>query len=118
MIANAYRRGIGVVTNVRELHTERLKVALEDIKGIRERNVTALDSEFEMWIQSVQESLTVLFGKDHDRTDRFGKLAFWLIRADCGGKIHWSRIDKRIFDKDLAIAEDILSGALEELPRN
>ena len=111
-------RGIGVMTNVRELHTERLKVALENIKGIREKNVTALDSDFEIWKENVQESLNVLFGKDHGRTDSFGKLAFWLIRADCGGTIHWSRIDKRIFDKDLAIAEDIISGALEELPRN
>ena len=106
------------MTNVRELHTERLKVALENIKGIREKNVTALDSEFEIWKQKVQESLTVLFGKDHGRTDRFRELAFWLVRADCGGSIHWSRIDKRIFEKDLTIAEDILSGALEELPRN
>ena len=106
------------MTNISGLHTERLKNALENIKGIRERNATALDSEFETWKQNVQESLTALFGKDHDRTDRFRKLAFWLIRADCGGKIHWSRIDKRIFDKDLTIAEDILSGALGELPRN
>lgn len=106
------------MTNREELHTERLKNALEDIKGIREKNVTALDSEFEIWKQKVQESLTVLFGKDHGRTDRFRELAFWLVRADCGGSIHWSRIDKRIFEKDLTIAEDILSGALEELPRN
>ena len=106
------------MTNRKELHAERLKNALEDIKGIRERNVTALDSEFEMWRQNVQESLTVLFGKDHGRTDRFRELAFWLIRSDCGGSIHWSRIDKGIFDKDLAKAEDILSGALEELPGN
>ncbi len=102
----------------RKLHTDRLKNAFEDIKEIRKKNVTALDSEFEIWKQNVQELLTVLFGKDHDRTDRFRKLAFWLIRADCGGSIHWSRIDKRIFDKDLTIAENILSGALEELPRN
>lgn len=106
------------MTNMKELHAERLKNALEDIEGMREKNITALDSEFDIWKQKVQESLTVLFGKDHRRTDRFRELDFWLIRADCGGSIHWSRIDKGIFDKDLAIAEDILSGALEELPRN
>lgn len=106
------------MTIKRKLHTDRLQNALEDIKEIREKNVTALDSEFEIWKENVQELLTALFGKDHDRTDRFRKLAFWLIRADCGGSIHWSRIDKGIFEKDLAKAEDILSGALEELPRN
>lgn len=101
------------MTNMKEFHKERLKSALEDINVIREKNVTALDSEFEIWKQNVQESLTVLFGEDHGRTDNFRKLAFWLIRTDCGGSIHWSRIDKRIFDKDLAIAKDILSDALE-----
>jgi len=106
------------MTSNRNLHTERLKNALEDIREIRERNVTALDSEFDIWKQHAQELLTVLFGKDHDRTERFRKLAFWLVRADCGGSIYWSRIDKRIFDKDLSTAEDLLSSALEELPGN
>jgi len=111
-------RGGRAITGNRKLHTDRLKNALEDIQEIREKNVTALDSEFDIWKQNVLGLLTILFGEDHPRTERFRKLAFWLIRADCGGSIYWSRIDKRIFDKDLTIAEDIISSALEELPGN
>ena len=104
------------MTKIDDFHAGRLKNTLEDIRGIREKNVTALDGEFEIWKQNVLESLTALFGKDHDRTDRFRKLDFWLIRTDCGGSLHWSRIDRRIFEKDLATSADILSGALEHLP--
>lgn len=106
------------MTNIVGLHAGRLKNALEDIRGIREKNVTALDGEFEIWKQNVLELLTALFGKNHDLTGRFRKLDFWLIRTDCGGSIHWSRIDRRIFEKDLATAADILSNASEHLPRN
>jgi len=100
---------------VREFHAERLRDELEHIKVIREKNITALDTEFEVWKEKVQQSLTVLFGEDHDCTNRFCELAFWLKRAGCGGEIYWSRIDKKIFNKDLSKAEEIISNALTEL---
>jgi hypothetical protein len=104
-----------VMDTVRELHAERLRDELEYIKVIREKNITALDTEFEVWKEKVQQSLTVLFGKDHGCTNRFCELVFWLKRAGCGGEIYWSRIDKGIFNKDLLKAEEIISDALIEL---
>lgn len=106
------------MTNIDDFQVGRLKNNLGEIRGIRGKNVTALDGEFEDWKQSVLESLTALFGEDHDLTSRFRKLDFWLIRTGCSGSIHWSRIDRRIFEKDLVTAEDILSDALEDLPRS
>jgi len=104
-----------VMDTVRELNAERLRDELEYIKVIRGKNITALDTEFEVWKEKVKQSLTVLFGKDHDCTNRFCELAFWLKRAGCGGDIYWSRIDKGIFNKDLSKAEEIISNALTEL---
>jgi hypothetical protein len=103
------------MNTVREFHAERLRDELERIKVIREKNITALDTEFEVWKEKVQQSLTVLFGKDHDCQNRFCELTFWLKRAGCGGEIYWSRIDKGIFNKDLSKAEEIISNALTEL---
>lgn len=105
----------GVMDTVRELHEERLRDELEYIQVIREKNITALDTEFEVWKETVQQSLTVLFGEDHGCTNRFRDLVFWLKRAGCGGDIYWSRIDKGIFNKDLLKAEEIISDALTEL---
>ena len=107
--------GTDVMDTMRELNVERLRDELEYIKVIREKNITALDTEFEVWKEKVQQSLAVLFGEDHDCTNRFCELAFWLKRAGCGGEIYWSRIDKKIFNKDLAKAEEIISNALTEL---
>ena len=104
-----------VMDTVRTLNVERLGDDLEYIKVIRGKNITALDTEFEVWKERVQQSLTVLFGKDHDCTNRFRELDFWLKRAGCGGDIYWSRIDKGIFNKDLLKAEEILSNAMKEL---
>lgn len=104
-----------VMDTVRELSADRLREDLEYLKGIRGKNITALDAEFEVWKEKVQQSLTVLFGMDHDCTKRFRELAFWLKRAGCGGEMYWSRIDKGIFNKDLSKAEEIISNALTEL---
>jgi len=104
-----------VMDTVRELSAERLRDDLEYVKVIRGNNITALDAEFEVWKEKVQQSLTALLGKDHDCTKRFRELAFWLKRAGCGGDIYWSRIDKGIFNKDLSKAEEILSNAIAEL---
>lgn len=104
-----------VMDSVRELNAERLRGELEYIKVIRESNITALDTEFEVWKEKVQQSLIGLLGKDHDCTNSFRDLAFWLKRAGCGGEIYWSRIDKGIFNKDLSKAEEIISDALTEL---
>lgn len=103
------------MNNMREQHVERLREALEFIKVMRDKNITALDNEFQVWKEEVQQSFTILFGKDHGCTNRFRELDFWLIRSDCGGGIYWSRIDGGILTKDLSRAEEIISDALEKL---
>ena len=104
------------MNDIRELHTRRLRKALEFIQEIRQKNITALDSEFESWKERVEQSLAVLFGKNHDYASMFWQLGFWLMRADIGGGIRWSKEDQEIFTKDLTRAENVLSDALEELP--
>lgn len=107
-----------IMDDTRGFHEGRLREAFEQIEVIREKNITALDGEFEMWKERVQQSLTALFGEDHRHTNSFRELAFWLVRAGCGEGIHWSRIDKKIWDTDLERAENILSDVLEERSKN
>jgi len=103
--------------DMRKLHTGHLRKSLEYIATMREQYITALDGDFEIWKEEVRRSLTVLFGRDHRYTTGFRDLAFWLTRGDCGDGIHWSRADKKIFDKDLTRSEHLLSDALEKLPK-
>lgn len=104
------------MNNTRELHARRLQRALEQIEEFRQKNTTAHDGEFEDWEGRVQQSLGVLFGKDHDYTKRFSWLSFWETRADVGYGLTWTRQDQEIFEKDLAKAKSLLTDSLEELP--
>ena len=104
------------MNNTKELHVRRLQKALDQINEFRQQNITAHDGEFEDWQERVEQSLGVVFGKDHDYTKRFGSLSFWELRADIGYGLNWTRQDQETFEKDLAKAKSLLTDALEEHP--
>lgn len=100
----------------RELHLERLRKALAAIPGIRAGKDRAHDPSFESWQNRTKQSLSVLFGEKHQYTREFSFLNFWLPRMNFGqGPISWVPGDEQEFNKDLLLAEQLLTDALEEV---
>jgi hypothetical protein len=100
----------------RELHLGRLRKSLAAIPGIRAGADRALDASFKSWKSRTEQSLEVLFGREHRYTHEFSFLNFWLPRVSFGqGRVKWSSEDEQQFNEDLVRAEHILTDALEEI---
>ncbi|OGP54528.1 MAG: hypothetical protein A2Y65_10940 [Deltaproteobacteria bacterium RBG_13_52_11] len=97
-----------------DLHLHRLSESLQTIHVFRQERVNAFDSKFKTWKARTQQSLEVLFGRDHGYTRRFSHLVFWETRV-APDEVHWSSQDQKVFEDELALAEQILSDAIEEL---
>lgn len=103
-----------------DLHLGRLRESLQAITGFRDKRVTAFDSNFKTWRERTKQSLSELFGQEHDYTRRFSSLQFWKVRVRVSmGRSsgpEWSRQDQETFDNDLDRARALLTDALEEFP--
>ena len=96
-----------------DLHLRRLQESLQDIQVFRDKRVNAFDSKFKTWKGRTQQSLEVVFGKDHGYTRRFSHLVFWETRIT-PDEVHWSSQDQKVFEDELTLAEQIISDAIEE----
>lgn len=97
------------------LHAKRLCDALSKIEGIRGNGDDAHSPSFENWKDRAGQTLKVLFGEEHDYSERFKRLSFWDMRISLGGQRFWTREDQDQFEHDLSLAEQILRDAIEEL---
>jgi hypothetical protein len=79
------------------------------------KKLTAHDTEFATWQDRARQNLAVLFGESHDYTKRFSILPFRDARTTVFGGPIWSPSDQAHFERDLAMAEQILKDALGEL---
>ena len=104
----------------KDLHLTRLRESLHAMKVFRDNGVNAFDSDFKTWKERTKQSLSELFGKDHDYVRRFSGLQFWDVRVMVamrpGSLRQWSQRDQDIFDNDLETARNVISDALEEAP--
>ncbi len=102
------------------LHLNRLNDSRDAIKVFRDNIVNAFDSDFRSWRERTRQSLSELFGKDHNYVRRFSSLQFWQVRVKVikhrGSSQEWSRQDQAILENDLDCANVILKDALEEFP--
>lgn len=96
-----------------QLHIKRLRDCLEQVDEMSKLN--AHDADFRTWKDRIKQSLSELFGKDHDYTKRFSALRFWHERASIGQGPGWGRDDQRLFDKSVHQARKVLEDALEEI---
>ncbi len=103
-----------------DLHLGRLRDSLQAITGFRDKRVTAFDPNFKIWKERTKQSLSELFGSEHDYSSRFSSLQFWKVRARVslrpGSHQEWLSQDQETFDNDLDRAHAILKDALEEFP--
>jgi predicted nucleotide-binding protein with TIR-like domain len=98
------------------LHVQRLRTARAQIAQISEQGLTAHSPDFEAWKDRTQHSLNQVFGEKSAYSNRFWSLSFWMPRMSVGrGSIKWAPIDQQAFERDLQMAERVLSDALEEL---
>ncbi len=104
----------------RDLHLRRLRESLQAITRFGDNRVNALDSDFTTWRDRTKQSLSELFGREHDYARRFSSLRFWeaRIKVNMGRNSgpDWSRRDQDTFENALDSARAILTDALEEFP--
>ncbi|OEU70924.1 MAG: hypothetical protein BA863_18330 [Desulfovibrio sp. S3730MH75] len=100
--------------NRTSLHLNRINDGLKKISDFREGNETAFFPEFKAWKERLKQSLSEVFGKEHDYTKRFITLRFWDMRVSMG-KPSWSSADQEKFENDLFLAEQLLHDVLEEI---
>ena len=96
------------------LYIQRLRKGLAQISSFRHNDENAWSENFKIWKQRTQQNLKALFGEDHEYFTRFRRLRFWAMRASLVEAVRWSPEDQQDFEQDLAIAESIVSDALEE----
>ena len=97
------------------LHIKRLREGLEQINSFRHGDENAWSPKFTTWRQRIQQSLKELFEESHDYYLRLKRLKFCNMKITFGEAARWSNDDQQLFEDGLAIAESIISDAIEEL---
>ncbi len=100
--------------NKKDLHIKRLRDGLLQIRSFQKGDKNAWSSDFKSWKQRNQQSLKELFGENHDYYLRLRRLTFCHIRISLMKEPTWSSEDQKLFEDNLAIAESIISDAIEE----
>jgi len=96
-----------------QLHAKRLREALAQIPDLRSLPDKVWSPTFEGWQERVTQSLATVFGSDQDYTRRFKRLRF--LSPQFHPSRTWNSDDEQEFTADLALAEELLKEALEEL---
>jgi hypothetical protein len=84
------------------------------IKSFKQCDENAWSPNFKSWKQRNQQSLKEIFGENHDYYLNFKRISFWHTRIGLMKAPSWSSEDQQKFEQNLAIAESIVSDALEE----
>jgi hypothetical protein len=97
-----------------KLHVRRIADGLSQIASFRDGSVSDSSPDFQAWKDRITHSLSEVFGPSHSYTLRFSRLRYFVFRRVGLSQVQKQR-DPQVFNRDLALAEQILTDCLDEI---